>query len=88
MTSLGRFLPLTISTNERLLVAVACSRAAVPLSAWLPKIEVTRLVLLLVDDGRKKEMAMGHSAFDPAAKDRRPWNVGRMVDAKRALKPQ
>jgi hypothetical protein len=31
---------------------------------------------------------MGHSEYDPAAKDRRPWNVGRMVGAKRALKPQ
>src|ERR1700686_5338118 len=31
---------------------------------------------------------MGHSQYDPAAKDRRPWNVGRTVGAKRALKPQ
>ena len=31
---------------------------------------------------------MGHSEYDPAAKDRRPWNAGRMVGAKRALKPQ
>jgi len=31
---------------------------------------------------------MGHSEYDPAARDRRPWNVGRMVGAKRALKPQ
>src|SRR5665213_961512 len=31
---------------------------------------------------------MGHSEFDPAAKERRPWNAGRMVGAKRALKPQ
>jgi integrase len=31
---------------------------------------------------------MGHSEFDPAARERRPWNVGRMVGAKRALKPQ
>ena len=31
---------------------------------------------------------MGHSEYDPAAKDRRPWNVGRTVGAKRALKPQ
>lgn len=31
---------------------------------------------------------MGHSEHDAAAKDRRPWNVGRMVGAKRALKPQ
>jgi integrase len=31
---------------------------------------------------------MGHSEFDPAVRERRPWNAGRMVDAKRALKPQ
>src|SRR6266446_6410746 len=31
---------------------------------------------------------MGHSEYDPAAKNRRPWNVGRMVGAKRALKLQ
>lgn len=31
---------------------------------------------------------MGHSDYDPAAKDRRPWNAGRMAGAKRALKPQ
>ena len=31
---------------------------------------------------------MGHSEFDPAAQERRPWNAGRMVGAKRALKPQ
>ena len=31
---------------------------------------------------------MGHSDYEPAAKDRRPWNAGRMVGAKRALKPQ
>jgi len=31
---------------------------------------------------------MGHSEYDPAVNDRRPWNVGRMVGAKRALKPQ
>jgi len=36
----------------------------------------------------EEEKAMGHSEYDPAAKDRRPWNVGRMVGAKRALKPQ
>ena len=36
----------------------------------------------------EEEKAMGHSECDPAAKDRRPWNVGRMVGAKRALKPQ
>jgi len=31
---------------------------------------------------------MGHSEFDPAANERRPWNAGRMVGVKRALKPQ
>jgi hypothetical protein len=30
---------------------------------------------------------MGHSEYDPAAKEGRPWNAGRMVGAKRALKP-
>ena len=31
---------------------------------------------------------MGHSEYDRAAKERHPWNVGRTVGAKRALKPQ
>jgi len=31
---------------------------------------------------------MGHSEYDPAARDQRSWNAGRMVGAKRALKPQ
>lgn len=31
---------------------------------------------------------MGHSEFDPAARERRPCNAGHMVGAKRALKPQ
>jgi site-specific recombinase XerC len=31
---------------------------------------------------------MGHSESDPAAKDRRPWNAGRKLGGKRALKPQ
>jgi hypothetical protein len=31
---------------------------------------------------------MGHSEYDPAARHRRPWNAGRMLGAKRALKPQ
>jgi hypothetical protein len=31
---------------------------------------------------------MGHSEYDPATKDRRSWNAGRMVGAKRALQPQ
>jgi integrase len=33
-------------------------------------------------------MAMGHSEYDPGAKDRRPWNADRKIGAKRALKPQ
>ena len=31
---------------------------------------------------------MGHSVYDPGVKDRRPWNAGRIVGAKRALKLQ
>jgi integrase len=31
---------------------------------------------------------MGHSEYDPCFKDRRPWNAGRKLGAKRALKPQ
>ena len=31
---------------------------------------------------------MGHSEFDPAIRERRPWNAGHMVGAKRALKSQ
>lgn len=31
---------------------------------------------------------MGHSEYDPGARDRRPWNAGRKIGAKRALKPQ
>jgi hypothetical protein len=31
---------------------------------------------------------MGHSVFDPGVKDRPPWNAGRTVGAKRALKLQ
>ena len=31
---------------------------------------------------------MGHSVYDPGIKDRRPWNAGRIVGAKRALKLQ
>jgi len=31
---------------------------------------------------------MGHSEYDPIANERRPWNVGRVVGAKRALKQQ
>lgn len=31
---------------------------------------------------------MGHSEYDPAFAERRPWNAGRRLGAKRALKPQ
>jgi site-specific recombinase XerC len=31
---------------------------------------------------------MGHSESDPVAKERRPWNAGRKLGAKRALKAQ
>src|SRR4028119_914032 len=31
---------------------------------------------------------MGHSEYDPGFRDRRPWNAGRKLGAKRALKPQ
>lgn len=30
---------------------------------------------------------MGHSSFDPAFHDVRPWNEGRLLGAKRTLKP-
>jgi hypothetical protein len=33
-------------------------------------------------------MGMGHSVHDPAFAERRPWNTGRALRAKRALKPQ
>jgi hypothetical protein len=31
---------------------------------------------------------MGHSEYDPVATERRPWNAGRKLGAKRALKAQ
>lgn len=31
---------------------------------------------------------MGHSEFDQYTKERHPWNVGRMIGSKKALKPQ
>ncbi len=31
---------------------------------------------------------MGHSEYDPSVKGRKPWNAGRKLGAKRALKPQ
>jgi hypothetical protein len=36
----------------------------------------------------QEEDKMGHSEFDPASRERRPWNAGKMVGAKPALKPQ
>jgi integrase len=36
----------------------------------------------------KGENTMGHSEYDPAFAERRPWNAGRKIGAKRALKPQ
>jgi len=35
-----------------------------------------------------RRVIMGMSEFDPAASDRRAWNAGRKVGAKRALKPR
>ena len=31
---------------------------------------------------------MGHSDLDPAVRERRPWNAGTIVGAKRPLKPR
>ncbi|SFK86181.1 hypothetical protein SAMN05444581_13211 [Methylocapsa palsarum] len=31
---------------------------------------------------------MGHSEYDPGTNERRPWNAGRKLGGKRALKPQ
>jgi hypothetical protein len=31
---------------------------------------------------------MGHSEYDPGFRERKPWNAGRKLGAKRALKPQ
>jgi len=31
---------------------------------------------------------MGHSDFDPAVQERRPWNAGKNVGPKRPLKPR
>jgi integrase len=36
----------------------------------------------------RRRNAMGHSEYDPGIKDRPPWNAGRKIGAKRALKPQ
>jgi integrase len=35
-----------------------------------------------------RKSIMGHSEHDPAVRERRAWNAGRIVGAKRALKPQ
>lgn len=39
-------------------------------------------------DSAQWRKAMGHSAMDPAFHEFRPWNEGRLVGAKRALKQQ
>jgi hypothetical protein len=36
----------------------------------------------------RRKRAMGHSEYDPGVRDRRPWNAGRKLGGKRALKPQ
>lgn len=36
----------------------------------------------------ERRKTMGHSEYDPGAKERRPWNAGRKLGGKRALKPQ
>jgi hypothetical protein len=36
----------------------------------------------------QQEDKMGYPEFDPVIRERRPWNAGRVVGAKRALKPQ
>src|SRR5271170_255137 len=61
--------------------------AAIPLTAIQRRTRAC-LVLLLVSGGQEGRTTMGHSEFDPAAKERRPWNAGRIVGAKHALKPQ
>jgi hypothetical protein len=35
-----------------------------------------------------RRLTMGHSEYDPAYAERRPWNAGRKLGTKRALKPQ
>jgi len=45
-------------------------------------------MLLLANTAGRKEQSMGHSEFGLVARDRRPWDAGRIVGAKRALKPQ
>lgn len=42
---------------------------------------------LIGHNGRRRTI-MGMSDFDPGATDRRAWNAGRKVGAKRALKPR
>lgn len=34
----------------------------------------------------REEKGMGRSEYDPGAKERRPWNAGRLLGGKRALK--
>jgi integrase len=37
---------------------------------------------------QRRTLIMGLSSFDPASANRRPWNAGRLLGSKRALKPQ
>jgi len=53
-------------------------------SAWRA---VPSAVLLLANQGQE-ESKMGHSEYDPASQERRAWNAGRKLGAKRPLKPQ
>jgi hypothetical protein len=58
-----------------------------PIACSSPSLEGAEADPLHGQSGQEEDK-MGHSEFDPAIRDRRPWNVGRMVGAKRALKPQ
>jgi integrase len=68
--------------------AVSCGRQRT--SRFRPDFRVLgyRRLLLLRPMWPEEEKAMGHSEHDPATQDRRPWNAGRKLGAKRALKPQ
>jgi hypothetical protein len=42
----------------------------------------------LLGQSRPRRKAMGYSDLDPASRNRRPWNAGTLVGAKRPLKPR
>jgi integrase len=42
----------------------------------------------LAGQSGREEDKVGHSEFDPVTRDRLPWNAGRVVGARHALKPQ